>query len=109
MAGDDDLEDVFVMKIVYPGACKYCINTYLNDDGSPKVFRLSELVENGWDPYRKPADYKPVMMTLHLNCRCTTVRVNPEWDKKKLDEVLIEAWDNYTSALQEFENSTLED
>lgn len=100
-------EFVYVMKITYPGCCKHCARLYNNDDGTPKVFRLSELIKNGWDLHRKPAEYKPVVSTLHYNCRCLLVRVDESWDKDKLFEVRNDAWFSYYSALEAFEQSKL--
>lgn len=69
------------------------------------MFTLKQLIDNGWDLYRKPVDYLPVVSTLHFNCRCQTLRVNPEWDKDKLFDTLVEAQINYTLALDEFNKS----
>ena len=75
---DRNPEDVKVIKITWPGACKYCIEQYTNFDGTPKVFTMKELLDNGNDLYRKPADYKPVIGCLHFNCRCTLLEVVSE-------------------------------
>jgi len=104
----DDPNDVYVIKIVYPGACKYCRLLYLNADGSPKVFKLSDLLANGSDPYRKPIDYQPVLGALHPNCRCQLARVNPAWDNDKLFDIMTEAWANYAELIKEYEASLTE-
>jgi len=71
-------EDVKVIKITWPGACKYCIREYMNFDGTPKVFTMKQLLDNGNDLYRRPEDYKPVIGCLHFNCRCTLLEVVSE-------------------------------
>ena len=103
LTNGDDPDNVYVIRIPYPGACKHCIRVFLNPDGSPKVFRLSELLANGEDLYRKPADYIPVVNQLHFNCRCGILRVSSNLSKEQLFDSLVTAQENYTEALKEQE------
>lgn len=92
-------EDVKVIKIVWPGACKYCAETYLHPDGTPKVFTVKELLDNGYDLFRKPEDYKPVISSLHFNCRCTLAPIKDDVDPlEAYSEYIV----NYTLAMREF-------
>lgn len=63
-------EDPIVYKVVFPGACKHCIRLYTNADGSPKLFKLSELIANGTNIGRKAADWLPTLGPVHPYCRC---------------------------------------
>ena len=104
-----DPDEVFITKVVYPGACKYCIQTYLTPSGAPRVFRLSDLIANGDSLQRKPAEYKPVFGGLHYNCRCTNLEVSKDISEESLVEVFDTAVVDYTEArkqileMQEYE------
>lgn len=80
-------EDQLVHKDVYLGACKHCIRLYLTSGvgSEPKVFKLSELKENGTNIGRKVADLKPVIGPAHPHCRCTLQKLEPDskWDNEK--------------------------
>lgn len=79
-------DDALVAKNVYLGACRYCIKAYLTAGigSKPKVFKLSQLKANGSNIGRKAADYKPVVGSTHLHCRCTLFSVDKqfEWNEK---------------------------
>lgn len=76
-------EDKLVYKMPLPGACKYCIAAYLvNGVGSrPRIFKLRELVANGDNIGRKPADWLPVLGAMHPHCydKETEVLTNEGW------------------------------
>lgn len=80
-------EDVNVYKDVYAGACKYCIAAYLTAGiGSvPKIFKLSELRDNGDNVGLKVSEWRPVLGGMHPFCRCTLHRLLPgfRWDDDK--------------------------
>ena len=46
---ENEKEDPLVYKIPVGDekTCKICKSLYLNNDGSPKIYRLSELIKNG--------------------------------------------------------------
>lgn len=90
-------EDVKVIKITWPGACKYCIREYTNFDGTPKVFTMRQLLDNGNDLYRRPEEYKPVIGCLHFNCRCTLLEVVSEET----------AYEQYLMALTDYNEAVL--
>lgn len=62
--------DARVYKEVYPGACRYCLNLYTTAGAGskPRIFKLSELIQNGDNIGRKSKDWKPVIGTVHPFC-----------------------------------------
>jgi len=85
-------KDPLVYKDVYPGACKHCTKHYLTGGvGSiPKIFKLSELKDNGTNVGKKVNEWLPTIPPIHPWCRCTLERlpfgftekglVNGEWE-----------------------------
>lgn len=65
-------EDAEVYFDVLKGACKHCVALYLEDpddpDSRPKVFKLSEILENGNNIGRKVADWLPTVSPIHPYC-----------------------------------------
>lgn len=57
---------------VLSDACPDCRKLYLNGDGTPKVFKLWQLLNNGSNIGRKKAEWKAVVPPLHPWCRCET-------------------------------------
>lgn len=80
-------EDPLVFKHVYSSACRWCIQAYLTSGlgSQPKIFKLSELRENGTNIGRKPTDWKPTISSTHPWCRCELddVPKDYEWDDEK--------------------------
>lgn len=80
-------KDALCYKEVYPLACRWCIKAYLTDGigSEPKIFKLSELVANGSNFGLKPVDWKPIITSHHVFCRCNLRHVskNQVWDKEK--------------------------
>lgn len=70
-------DEIHVFKYVNrDGAtCAHCKKAYLNVDGSPKVFKLSELQANGSNFGLKASEYRPTIGPLHPNCRCNIVEL----------------------------------
>jgi hypothetical protein len=48
--------------------CKKCAELYYHPDGSPRVFKMSELLANGTNYGKKQADWDAVIPPLHPNC-----------------------------------------
>jgi len=71
--------DVLVAKRAMPDACKHCKRLHNGPDGQPRIFRLSELEENGTNIGRKAADWLPVVGTVHPHCQCQLIRVPEGW------------------------------
>lgn len=76
------LREVYVYRIVVNDAalCKYCRRFYLDSDGSPKVYRLSQLLANGSNYGKKTVDWLPVITSTHPNERCSqSIELKPGW------------------------------
>lgn len=65
---------------VLPTACKECRRLYLNGDGTPKIFSLREILNNGTNIGRKTKDWKPVINSVHPYCRCEMFRYDDQYD-----------------------------
>lgn len=79
---DVDLDEIYVYRIVVNDAalCKYCRRFYLDRDGSPKVYRMSDLLANGSNYGKKASTWKPVATATHPNERCSQViELKPGW------------------------------
>lgn len=75
-------KDALVAKNVFSGACRYCISLYLTAGigSQPKIFKLSQLQDNGTNIGRKAKDYKSVIGPTHPFCRCTLFKVDNQFD-----------------------------
>jgi hypothetical protein len=82
--GGGDPQDIEVFYHVLPTACTSCKKLYLNSDGTPKIFKLSEILKNvqetgGMNIGRKAstigkADGWLPNAVVHPNCHCYPVR-----------------------------------
>lgn len=95
------LEDVFVYRIIVNDerTCKWCRRFYQDEDGSPKVYKLSTLLANGSN-YGKPKEtWMPVAGATHPNTRTSHVlELKPGWKVQPGGSVKFigrEAWDEY--------------
>jgi hypothetical protein len=72
---DRDAGEVYVYRIVVQDAalCKYCRRFYLDEDGSPKVYKLSTILGNGTNYGKKKDSWLPVVGATHPNERCSQV------------------------------------
>lgn len=53
-------------------ACPHCVKHYLvPGTQKPRVFKLSEILQNGTNYNRKTGEWKPVVGVMHPNCLCT--------------------------------------
>lgn len=50
--------------------CAWCNKFYTNKDGSPKVYRLTDLLANGSNDGLPKSAWKPVVGSTHPRCRC---------------------------------------
>lgn len=96
-----DLEDVYVYRIVVnDGAlCKYCKRFYLDNDGTPKVYRLSDLLDNGSNYGKKVDSWLPVVGATHPNDReSQPIQLKPGWAVTvggNVKFIGLESWKNY--------------
>jgi hypothetical protein len=58
--------------------CGWCSSFYTNKDGSPKVYTIKELAENGTNDGRPKSDWKPVLGSTHPRCRCQLHYLEPK-------------------------------
>jgi hypothetical protein len=67
------LDDVFVFRITVKDAktCKWCRRFYDDGDGSPKLYRLSTLLDNGSNYGKRTDSWNPVIGATHPNERCS--------------------------------------
>jgi hypothetical protein len=70
-----DLNDVYVFKITVRDniTCKWCRRFYNQGDGTPKLYRLSTLLENGSNYGKKTEDWRAVCGATHPNTRTSQV------------------------------------
>jgi len=72
---EKDPDEIYVYRIVVNDAalCKYCRRFYMDEDGSPKVYKLSTLLGNGSNFGKKKDSWLPVVGATHPNERCSQV------------------------------------
>jgi hypothetical protein len=72
---DADLDEVYVFRIIVKDAktCKWCRRFYSDEDGSPKLYRLSSLLSNGSNYGKKTDEWQAVIGATHPNERCSQV------------------------------------
>lgn len=68
-------EEIYVYRIVVEDSalCKWCRKFYMDSDGSPKLYKLSELLSNGSNYGKRTSEWKPVALATHPNERCSPV------------------------------------
>ena len=59
------------------GACVHCKALLLNSDGTPKIFNVEDLINNGTNVGKKSSQWKATVWPIHPNCRCGT-QIVPE-------------------------------
>lgn len=98
---DKSIDDVYVYRIVVAdGAlCKYCRRFYVDSDGSPKVYKLSTLLNNGSNYGKKADQWRPVSVATHPNERCSQiVELRPGWAVKPggaVTFISLDKWQEY--------------
>jgi len=79
---EKDLNDVYVYRIAVNDnkLCKFCREFYIDNDGSPKVYKLSTLIANGSNYGKKSVDWRPSVNVIHPNCReSQIIELKPGW------------------------------
>lgn len=66
--------DIKVVKIPAPDACRYCIKLFINKDGSLKIFRLKDIVNNS-NVGRSKTNWLPTVDAVHPWCGCELARI----------------------------------
>lgn len=77
-------DEIYVYRVIADSkACKWCRRFYQDEDGSPKLYRLSTLVSNGSNYGKKKDDWSPVAGATHPFERCSqTLELKPGWALK---------------------------
>lgn len=70
IAREGDPRNVLVAKVPSGNACAHCVRLHLTSGAgsNPKVFRLSDLRENGTNVGRKANDWRPIVGPTHPWC-----------------------------------------
>lgn len=69
--------DARAAKVPESSACEDCKRLYLGPDGAPKVFVLTELLDNGTNVGKPREEWAPVVSYTHPNCLCALIIVPP--------------------------------
>ena len=59
------------------GACVHCKALLLDSDGTPKIFTVENIVNNGTNVGKKSAQWEATVWPIHPHCRCGT-QIVPE-------------------------------
>lgn len=80
-------KDALVYKLVVNDThlCDWCHKSYVNPDGSPKVYKLKELQRNGTNDGKPRHQWLPVVGPHHPRCRCQLIAVGSDLDEKVVD------------------------
>lgn len=72
-------EQLVYKKVVNDGrTCSWCNSFYNNPDGTPRIFKVSELQANGTNDGKKKSAWLPTIGKTHPNCRCMLVIYVPQ-------------------------------
>ena len=70
-----DGPDALIARIPEPSACADCRRVHLTRDGRPRVFKASDLINNGTNVGRKRTEWQATIWPIHPNCRCDTQHI----------------------------------
>lgn len=60
--------------------CPHCRRFYLDGDGTPAIYLLSDLITNGSNYGKKAAEWRPCLTATHPNERCSPIlELRPGW------------------------------
>lgn len=98
---NSELDEVYVYRVIVKDerTCKYCRRFYQDEDGSPKVYKLSTLLGNGSNYGKKRDDWTAVAGATHPNERCSQVlELKPGWKLGPDGDISylgLEKWNDY--------------
>lgn len=69
-------DDAQVARVPESDACEHCRRLFA-PDGSPKVFRVADLMGNETNVGKKRSQWQATIWPVHPNCRCDTIAVPP--------------------------------
>lgn len=96
-----DAGQVYVYRVNPNDAatCKYCRKFYIDNDQSPKVYRLSSLLSGGSNYGKKASEWEPTALATHPNCRDSQVlELRPGFKLLpggKVEFIGLDAWQEY--------------
>lgn len=96
-----ELDDVYVFRITVKDAktCKWCKLFYNDTDGSPKLYKLSTLLDNGSNYGKHRDEWRPVIGSTHANERCSQViELKPGWALRSdgsVNYIGLNKWNDY--------------
>lgn len=96
--------EIYVYRISVQDAalCKFCKQFYVDTDGSPKVYKLSTILNNGTNYGKPTVEWKPVAVATHPNERCSGIlELKPGWKVLpggSVDFIGLDAWEKYIKA-----------
>jgi len=66
-----------VARVPESNACADCKRLFLDGEGKPIIWPLTELLANGTNVGKPRADWLPVLTAVHPRCRCSVLAVPP--------------------------------
>lgn len=93
--------EIYVYKLIVQDnkTCSYCKKFFQDNDGTPALYRLSELLGNGTNIGKKQAEWLPVTGPIHINCRETSIIELPKGFKVdfggQMTYIGREEWETY--------------
>lgn len=98
---NSDLEEIYVFRITVKDSktCKWCRRFYDDKDGSPKLYKLSRLLDNGSNYGKKTDSWQAVVGATHANERCSqTIELKPGFkllSDGSVTYIGLEKWKQY--------------
>lgn len=83
--------DTWVWKVPAATACENCLEIYCHPDGSPRKFRLSEIIGNS-NIGSRPEQWTFCFGATHPSCQCILFTSDDEQDGTLPDEALAKAY-----------------
>lgn len=99
----EDVNGIYVFRVTVKDAktCKWCRRFYDDRDGSPKLYKLSTLLNNGSNYGRKTDSWQPVVGATHPNERCSQmIELKPGFKLQSDGNVTyigLDKWQDYLS------------
>lgn len=80
IAGAIDSLDCYKIVMNDERLCPWCHGFYVNKNGTPKIYKLTELIANGSNIGKLKSEWLPVIGAVHQNCRCE-LKIIPRSDE----------------------------
>ena len=86
-----DPDEVQVAKQPNPDACPHCKRLHLKSDGTLRIFKLSELIDNGSNVGKKAPNWQATVGPVHPWCGCEIIQVPEGWGFDEDNNLVPEA------------------